>query len=265
MSDVVVVGGGFAAVWSAAAAVRARLEAGRSADEIVVTLVAPSSDMVIRPRLYEEDPGSMTVPLDDVLGPIGVRRVRGAVTSVDPAAGRVSVTGEDAPGALAYDRLVLATGSRLVAPPPVPGVEYFHDVDTMPSARALEWHLDQRVRSLGTGRFTAVVVGSGFVGLEVATELVERLGRRADAVDARSKVRVVLVERADVVGPELGGGPRPAVLDALREAGVELVLGTTVAAIDDRTVALDDGTHLDAETVVWVGACGLMGRSTGSR
>lgn len=253
MSEIVVVGGGFAAVWSAAAAARARVEAGCGADEIAVTLVAPSSDMVIRPRLYEENPASMTVPLDDVLGPIGVRRVKGAVTSVDSAAGRVSVVGEQAPASLAYDRLVLATGSRLVSPPPVPGAEYLHDVDTMLSACALEWHLDQRARSLGPGRFTAVVVGSGFVGLEVATELVERLGRRAHAVGARSKVRVVLVERADVVGPELGGGPRPAVLDALEEAGVELVLGTTVAALDDRTVALDDGTHLDAETVVWAG------------
>jgi NADH dehydrogenase len=209
--------------------------------------------MVIRPRLYEEDPGSMTVPLDDVLGPIGVRRVKGAVTSVDPAAGRVSLAGENVAGALAYDRLVLATGSRLVAPPQVPGSEYFHDVDTLPSARALERHLDQRVRSLGPGRFTAVVVGSGFVGLEVATELVERLGRRAQAVGARKEVRVVLVERADVVGPELGGGPRAAVLDALDEAGVEVVLGTTVAALDGRSVTLADGAYLDAETVVWAG------------
>lgn len=261
MSEIVVVGGGFAAVWSAAAAVRARIEAGRSADEIAVTLVAPSADMVIRPRLYEENPASMTVRLDDVLGPIGVRRVQGTVSDIDPAGGRLSVTDESAPSELelAYDRLVLATGSRLVPPPSVPGAEHFHDVDTVLAAGALERHLDQRAASTGPGRFTAVVVGSGFVGLEVATELVDRLGRRAEAVGAREEVRVLLVERADVVAPELGEGPRAAVLDALEVTGVGLLLGTTVAALDERGVTLADGSRLDAETVVWSGGMRAQG------
>ncbi|HEY9409989.1 MAG TPA: FAD-dependent oxidoreductase [Jiangellaceae bacterium] len=259
MSEIVVVGGGFAAVWSAAAAVRTRIEAGRSADEIAVTLVAPSADMVIRPRLYEENPASMTVPLDDVLGPIGVRRVQGTVSDIDPAGGLLSVTGMDAPSELAYDRLVLATGSRLVPRPPVPGAEHFHDVDTVLAADALERHLDQRAGSTSPGRFTAVVVGSGFVGLEVATELVERLGRRAEAAGAREEVRVLLVERADAVAPELGEGPRAAVLDALEVTGVELLLGTTVAALDERGVTLADGSRLDAETVVWSGGMRAQG------
>lgn len=259
MSDVVVVGGGFAAVWTAAAAVRARIEAVRSGDEVAVTLVAPSSEMVIRPRLYEENPETMTVPLDDILGPIGVRHVKGTVASIDPAAGRMTVTGEDVPGQLAYDRLVLATGSRLVAPPQVPGAEHFHDVDTAPAAGRLERHLDQRVGSLGPGRFMAVVVGSGFVGLEVATELMGRLRRRAQIAGAQEDVRVVLVERADVVAPELGDAPRAHVLEALDAAGVELRLGTTVAALDERSVTLADGTHLEAQTVVWAGGMRAQG------
>lgn len=40
-----------------------------------MTLVSAGDDLVIRPRLYEADPGSMRVALDRVLGPIGVRRV----------------------------------------------------------------------------------------------------------------------------------------------------------------------------------------------
>ncbi|MGA9747012.1 MAG: hypothetical protein WBQ50_06115, partial [Nocardioides sp.] len=70
MSQIVVVGGGFAAVWSAAAAARRRAEAGRGDDDIAITVIAPSPEMVIRPRLYEENPSAMTVLLDDVLGPI---------------------------------------------------------------------------------------------------------------------------------------------------------------------------------------------------
>jgi NADH dehydrogenase len=259
VSEIVVVGGGFAAVWSAAAAVRARTEAGRSANEIAVTVVAPLADLVIRPRLYEENPTSMTVPLDDVLGPIGVRRVQGLVDEIDAGDRRLSVTTAGATTQLAYDRVVLATGSRLVPPPPVPGAELFHDVDTVHSADALERHLDERADSSGPGRFTAVVLGSGFVGLEVATELVDRLVRRAEAVGAREEVRVVCVERASVVAPELGEGPRPAVLDALDVTGVELLLGTTVTALDERGVTLADGSRLDAETVIWAGGMRAQG------
>ena len=43
----------------------------------------PADDMVIRPRLYERDPQRMRVPLDRVLGPIGVRRVAATVTGID--------------------------------------------------------------------------------------------------------------------------------------------------------------------------------------
>jgi NADH:ubiquinone reductase (H+-translocating) len=56
LSQIVIAGGGFAAVWTAAAAARRRLEAGASPDELSIVLVAPRDDMVIRPRLYEARP-----------------------------------------------------------------------------------------------------------------------------------------------------------------------------------------------------------------
>ena len=253
MSQIVVVGGGFAAVWSAAAAARRRAEAGRGDDDIAITVIAPSAEMVIRPRLYEENPSAMTVLLDDVLGPIGVRRIQGTALAVDTSRHLVVAELDGDTTEVPYDRLVLATGSKLVPPPSVPGSDLMHDVDTRAAADELERHLDSRHLSNGPGRFGAVVVGSGFVGLEVATELVDRLGRRAAAVDAREEVRVWLVERADVVAPELGEGPRGEVLAALADTGVDLVLRSTVASMDSQRVTLTDGRELSAETVVWAG------------
>ncbi|WP_028926845.1 NAD(P)/FAD-dependent oxidoreductase [Pseudonocardia acaciae] len=250
MSNILVVGGGFAGVWSAAAAVRAARAAGAS--ELTVTLVAPGDDLVIRPRLYQADPDTMRVPLDRVLGPIGVRRVAATVTNIDTAARKVSAVERDGrPIELGYDRLVLATGSQLVRPD-LPGAEHLHDVDTMPAAAALDAHLHRLPdRPDGPGRFTAVVVGAGFTGLEVATELVERLRAIAEPVGAAGSVRVVLVERADVVGAELGAGPRPQILKALAELGVEERVGVSVREVRPDGVTLSDGTELPAATVVW--------------
>ncbi|MGH7870062.1 MAG: NAD(P)/FAD-dependent oxidoreductase, partial [Candidatus Dormibacteraceae bacterium] len=72
MPDILIIGGGFAGVWSAAAAARVR-ELARS--ELSITLVAPGDDLVIRPRLYEADTDTMRVQLERILEPIGVQHV----------------------------------------------------------------------------------------------------------------------------------------------------------------------------------------------
>jgi hypothetical protein len=52
MYEVVIVGGGFAGVWTAAGVVRQRIEAGADESELRVTLVSAGDDLVMRPRLY---------------------------------------------------------------------------------------------------------------------------------------------------------------------------------------------------------------------
>lgn len=252
MADILVVGGGFAGVWTAAAAARVRREAGVPHDELTITLVAPSDDMVIRPRLYEADPERMRIPLRSILGPIDVRHVKATVTEIDPENRHIVAKTDDGTRVTEpYQRLVLATGSRLTVPR-LAGADHFHDVDTLPAAVALSEHL--RTLPAGaaeSGRYTAVVVGAGFTGLEVATEMVSRLRAVAEQHGAEDEVRVVLVERAGAVGPELGDGPRPVIEEAIRTLGIELRLGVTVTKLDEQSVQLDDGTTIPAMTAVW--------------
>ena len=245
--EIVVVGAGFAGVWAAAGAVRTAAELGREED-VTVTVVAPGEDMVIRPRLYEDDPSRMRVALDRVLGPIGVRRVRAEITGVDVDAHRVTGRDHDGnPVELAYDKLVLATGSTLVSPQ-LPGAEHLFDVDTIEAADALHQHIAQLSQDpQRPGAFTAVVVGGGFTGLEVATELPSRLR----AVAGEHPVRVVMLDRADVVGRALGDGPRPEIEAALEAEGVEVRLGTGMESLTEDSARLTDGTVIEAATVIW--------------
>ncbi|MGI5499682.1 NAD(P)/FAD-dependent oxidoreductase [Lentzea sp. CA-135723] len=247
MSSILIVGGGFAGVWSAASAAKLRGERGLSEEDLRVTLISAGDDMVIRPRLYEASPDRMRVPLDRVLGPIGVRRLSGTVTGIDTGARTVTAVRRDGTtGEISYDRLVLASGSQVVRPA-LPGAEHLFDIDTMTGAATLEAHLHRLPERHGDGRFTAVVVGAGFTGLEIATELVGRLRDLAPA----EQVRVVLVERQDEVGPELGPGPRPAIEKALAKLSVEVRLGVSVAEVTRDSVLLSDGTEIAAHTVVW--------------
>ncbi|WP_326835349.1 FAD-dependent oxidoreductase [Amycolatopsis rhabdoformis] len=253
MTKILIVGGGFAGVWSAASAAKVRQERGLSEKDLQITVIDAGDDLVIRPRLYEAAPDRMRVPLDRVLGPVGVRRVTGTVTGIDTGARQVTAVRRDGtPVVLDYDRLVLASGSQVVRPA-LPGAEHLFDVDTLAGAARLEAHLLRLPepitgqRSGEPGRFTAVVVGAGFTGLEIATELVGRLREVAPA----GEVRVVLVERLDAVGPELGEGPRPAIEKALADLGVEVRLGVSVLEVAHDEVRLSDETVIPAATVVW--------------
>ena len=249
MSNILIAGGGFAGVWSAAAAARVRREQGA---DFSITLVDPGDDLVIRPRLYEPNPERMRVPLARILDPIGVALLPGTVTDVDPERRRATIahrSGELIK--LPYDRLVVATGSSLVRPV-LPGADHLHDVDTIEAARALDAHIKGLPdRPAVPGRYTAVVVGAGFTGLEVATELVSRLRAVAEARGAADEVRVVLVERADEVGPDLGPGPRPVILRALDDLGVERRLGVTPESIEPSGLTLSDGSTVPALSIVW--------------
>jgi NADH:ubiquinone reductase (H+-translocating) len=64
------------------------------------------------------------------------------------------------------------------------------------------------------------------------------------------QARILLIDRADAVGPELGVGPRPVIEAALREARVELHLAVAVAALTRDRVVLADGETIDADAVV---------------
>jgi NADH:ubiquinone reductase (H+-translocating) len=250
----VVVGGGFAGLWSATAAARARDELGLT-DAITVTVIAPDPFHAIRVRCYEADLTPIAVPLDDVLGPIDVGRIEGIVTKIDAVGHRLTVELSDTPGpiTLEFDRLILATGSALTRPP-VPGINLALDVDTLGGAHQLARHLEDLGRdAVGpdqTGRWTAVVIGGGLVGIELACELPARLAAVRDRAGGTIPVRTVLVDRSPEVGSTMGGAAMPAIRQALAAAAVECRSGTGIAAVDPTGVTLGDGSYISALTVV---------------
>lgn len=249
--QLVIIGTGFAGMYAALSAARLRDIKGVSSEDLEIALVAPQPTLVVRPRLYEPRPGTLTAPLGDVLKAIDVVYVRGTVEAVDTRARTLSIA-TDATGqrnTLTYDRLVVATGSRLFRPP-IPGLaEHAFSVDQLDDAVALERHLyGLRNRPASQVRDTVVVAGGGFTGIEAATEMPARL-RAILGKDA--KIRVVIVERNDAIAPDMGPGPRPVIEKALRDLGVETRVGASVGAIDATGVTLSNGERIESATVIW--------------
>ncbi|MFM0516618.1 MULTISPECIES: NAD(P)/FAD-dependent oxidoreductase [Caballeronia] len=245
---ILVVGAGFAGMWSALSAARLIDQHGRT--DIEVVLIAPEPHLHVRPRLYEENAAGMKAPLLDIFASTGVRFIQGTVERIHVERNEVDVLGVDGtPSSLNYDRLVLATGSRLFRPQ-IPGLaQHAFSVDQVDEAATLEAHIKALATQPDTpARNTVVVAGGGFTGIETAAEMPARL--RA-ALGADAKVRVIIVERNKEIGPDLGAGPRPVIVEALESLGVQWRLGAAVTSVDANGLSTSDGERIEASTVIW--------------
>ncbi len=134
-----------------------------------------------------------------------------------------------------YDELLIATGGSPVRPPlPGIGAPGVFDLRTLDDAAAVEQRL--------VGARRAVVVGGGYIGLEVAEAFV---GRGLD---------VTLLEAADRPMLTLDADMSARVADAVRSAGVDLRLSTPLRGFEQGdhgvTAAIVDGGSVPADIVV---------------
>lgn len=132
-----------------------------------------------------------------------------------------------------YDSLILAQGGKPVVPP-LPGVDKSHvfQLWTLDDMDAIDTYLEDHEPK------KAVVVGGGFIGLE----MVEALTKRG--------MQVSLVEMAPQVMPNLEGEFAGFITKELQDYGVDLHLGKSLQEIGDKQVRLNDGTTIDAEFVL---------------
>jgi NADH dehydrogenase len=252
MKRILVLGAGFAGLWAAAAAARARHIAGKQPEEIEILVLDKRSYHSIRVRNYEVELVDTLIPLRTVFDPIDVRHAQGDITTIDVPSRTVGYISEGAPQTVIYDRLICALGSELVRPF-IPGLaEYSFDVDTFPAAEKLGRHIAALpARTPGNGQYTVLVVGAGLTGIEVAAEMPARLRaviERAKAPGA--KPIVILADRGPSIASAMGGA-QPVILQALQALGVETLAGVSITEVTDTVATLTTGQHISAATVVW--------------
>lgn len=136
-----------------------------------------------------------------------------------------------------YDKLVLSTGSTPMKPP-IPGIEApnLFTLWTIPDADDIKKYIRKnRVRN-------AAVVGGGFIGVEIAENLME-LG-----------IDVTLIEKQDQVMNTIDKDMAETLHFEMRKHGMELQLGKGVVSFDyngrETRVNLDTGEYVDADMVI---------------
>jgi NADH:ubiquinone reductase (H+-translocating) len=248
MPRILVLGAGFAGLWAAIGAARKLDAIGAPAAEVEVLVLDRNPYHNIRVRNYEVDFSEAAIPLAGLLDPIGVRHRVAEVQAIDPERRQVSLATKSGSEMLRYDRLVLTLGSELVRPA-IPGLAaHGFDVDTYAAAITLDAHLAALGRQPASeGRSTVVVVGAGFTGIEVATEMPGKL----DRAGVTGERRIILVDPNLVVGATIGEHARPVISEALASLGVETRLGVKLTAVEANGITLSSGESIPTRTVVW--------------
>jgi len=257
MKNIVIIGGGFAGLWAALGAARQVIE---NEANIQITLISKDKFLNIRPRFYEKEPKSLRTPLATTLGPLDVQFLEGTVVSVDAVKQKIVVRHTEGTTVnVSYDRLVLATGSELKSLPISGLAENGWDIDTYDAAIALDQHLSSTLKMPGRpGHSTFVIIGAGFTGIELVTEMRDRIAVHSNT-DTADNARIILVEREAMIGPDLGLNPRPAVEAALHEANIEVKLGMGVDTVTPDMVTLSNGERISTKTVITT--AGLQART----
>ena len=162
------------------------------------------------------------------------------VTRIDRSAGVIAVrdvrTGENR--AERYDVLVLSPGAAPIRPA-LPGVDLpgVFAVRTIPDSRRIRaWITDHNAK-------TAVVVGGGFIGLEMVENLIHR------------ELSVAVLEKLPQVMPPLDPEMAVPLMEHLAAKGVRLHLGDGLARIEARddaglVVVAESGARLPADLVI---------------
>ncbi|MFM8621101.1 MAG: FAD-dependent oxidoreductase [Candidatus Nanopelagicaceae bacterium] len=131
---------------------------------------------------------------------------------------------------ISYDKLILSPGASPVVPP-ILGIERALTLRTVEDVLRIYEAVEVKPKS-------AVVIGGGFIGVEMAENLVHK-GIKTSLIEALPQVLAQLdPEMAELVHKEL------------RKNGVELHLANSVTQITDSQVLLADGSAIDAELVI---------------
>ena len=132
-----------------------------------------------------------------------------------------------------YDRLVLATGARAVIPP-IKGSDLKH-VFTLRNIN----DMNQIKNFIDNNQLqSAVIVGTGFIGLEVCENL-QKLG-----------IHVTMIEKLPQVTPGLDSDMAVYVEEHLKSKGISVVTGSSVIEITEKSVKVSDSKEVAAGMVL---------------
>lgn len=165
-------------------------------------------------------------------------------------------------GSVRYDRLIIALGGQ-PATFDLPGLcEHALTLKSLKDAQRINGHIEWVLANaakmtdaeMRSAALTFAIGGAGITGVELATEMADKLGDRAReyGIDPR-ELRIVLIEAAQTALPGFDSETIAEATEALKQAGVEVRSGSAITRIEEGRVIVGNGEPIRAGTFIWTG------------
>jgi NADH dehydrogenase len=158
-----------------------------------------------------------------------------------------------------YDQLILALGG-ITNTRIIPGAEHAATFKTLGDAIWLRNHVIQVFEQADVERdpdrrralLTFIIVGGGFIGLELMGELTEFLKNLARAYDNVhfEDIRFELIEAMGRIAPEFDDDLADYAARTLQKRGVNIRVNTKVASVDAGHIHLPGGESIASQTII---------------
>ncbi|HHX40330.1 MAG TPA: NAD(P)/FAD-dependent oxidoreductase [Armatimonadetes bacterium] len=227
-----------------------------------ILLIDRSSHHQLITRLHEVaaaaiPPDAALVPLSRALRGSRVHFHQATVTAIDPVAKRAHCDGRE----FGFDILVMALGGE-AAESDLPGIaENALSLRNCDQAVRLARHIERQVvrarrapdAAIREAHLTAVIIGGGCTGVELAGELHDRLRDLVALHELSESPRLLLIESRDQLLPGFPLNAAYRAQEILAQLGVEVRVLSPVSAVRPGQVTLASGERIAAGTIAWVG------------
>ncbi|HKV28210.1 MAG TPA: NAD(P)/FAD-dependent oxidoreductase [Candidatus Acidoferrales bacterium] len=261
MKRIVVLGSGFAGMQT----VIDLEHLFRKSADYDILLVSDQNYVLFTPLLpqiasSQIDPRHIAQAVRDVRGRRHFRFLRDTVRAIDLANRRIDA----ASGAIAYDYLVIALGSRTNYFG-IPGArEHTYDFKSLEDCVVLRERVldlcehadhvtDENARR---ALLTFAVVGGGYTGVELVTELRDFLFRyvvRHYRGISKDAIRLVLVEASNSILNGVHPLLRAHAMKRLKTEGIEIIYNSRATRCFEGGIEINQKENLQAATIIWTG------------
>jgi len=261
---ILILGGGFAG-----SNVLRELQKQFKRNDVEITLVSQDNFFLFTPMLPEVSSGMLHA--SDITTPIRsfcktANFCHAKILSIDMENKHVSVTRifDQKETTLEYDYLVLALGSKDNFFGNVNIEEFAFTIKTLEDAIAIRNHIisvlecadQERDKILQEQLLRFIVVGGGFAGIEIATEIHHFLKDATKSyyknIDSK-QIRTIVVSAREGILPEVGDELGKFALDYVRKSGIEVITNTKAVDAGEDHVLLSDNTIIPCATLIWAG------------
>ncbi len=241
----------------------------RNLDNVELTLVSQDNFFLFTPMLPEVSSGMLHA--SDITTPIRsfcktANFCHAKITSIDMENKNVSLIRifDQKETVLEYDYLILALGSKDNFFGNANIEDFAFTIKTLEDAIAIRNHMisvlecadQERDQILQEQLLRFVVVGGGFAGVEIATEmhhfLIDAVKNYYKNIDSK-KIKTMIISARDGILPEVGEDLGKFALDHVRKSGIEVFTNTKAVDAGEDHVLLNDNTIIPCATLVWAG------------